>query len=36
MSRAFDQSVFDRNTILLEINEENHKHRYLYIGGNMI
>ena len=35
-SGAFDKSVFDGNTILLRISEENNKHRYLYIGGNMI
>ena len=33
---AFDKSVFDGNTILLKISEENDKHRYLYIGGDMI
>ena len=36
MSGAFDKSVFDGNTILLEISEENPKHRYVNIGGNMI
>ena len=36
MSGSFDKSVFDGNTILLEISEENDKHRYLYIGGDMI
>ena len=36
MSGAFDKSVFDVNTILLEICEENDKHRCLYIGGDMI
>ena len=36
MSGAFDKSVFDGNTILLKISEENDKHGYLYIGGNMI
>ena len=36
MSGAFDKSVFDGNTILLKISEENDKHRYLYIGGDMI
>ena len=35
MSGAFDKSVFDGNTILLEISEENDRHRYVYIGGNM-
>ena len=36
MSRASDKSVFDGNTILLKISEENDKHKYVYIGGNMI
>ena len=27
--------MFDGNTILLKINEENDKHRYVYIEGNM-
>ena len=36
MSGAFDKSVFDGKTILLEISEENDKHRYVYIGGDMI
>ena len=35
-SGVFDKSVFDGNTILLEIGEENDKHRYVYIGRNMI
>ena len=35
-SGAFNKSVFDGNTILLRISEENGKHRYLYIGGDMI
>ena len=35
-SGAFDKSVFDGNTILLEISEENDKHRFVHIGGNMI
>ena len=35
-SRAFDKSVFDGNTILLEISEEQGRHRYVYFGGNMI
>ena len=35
-SGVFDKSVFDGNTILLEIGEENDKHRYVYIGGNVI
>ena len=36
MSGALDKSVFDGNTILLKISEENDKHRYVYIGGDMI
>ena len=36
MSGAFNKSVFEGNTILLKISEENDKHRYLYIGGDMI
>ena len=36
MSGAFDKSVFDGSTILLKICEENDKHRYVYIGGNMV
>ena len=36
MSGAFDRSVFDGNTILLIISEENDNRRYVYIGGNMV
>ena len=36
MSGAFDKSIFDGNTILLKLSEENAKHKYLYVGGNMI
>ena len=35
-SGSEDKEVFDGNTILLEIGIENNKHRYLYIGGDMI
>ena len=35
-SGAFEKSVFDGNTILLKISEENNKHRYLYVGGDMV
>ena len=35
MSGAFDKSVFDGNTFLLKLSEENDKHRYLYIGGDV-
>ena len=36
MSGAFDKSVLDGNTTLLKISEECGKHRYVYIGGNML
>ena len=36
MSGALDKSVFDGNTNLLKISEENNRHRYVYIGGNMV
>ena len=35
-SGAFDKSIFDGNTILIKIGEENSKHRYVYIGGDMV
>ena len=35
-SGAFDKNVFDGNTILLKISEENGKHKYAYIGGDMV
>ena len=35
-SGAFDKKVFDGNTILLKISEENEKHIYVYIGGYMV
>ena len=35
-SGARDKDVFDGNTILLEIGKENNKHRYVYIGGDMV
>ena len=35
-SGAEDREVFDVNTILLEIGKENNKHRYVYIGGDMV
>ena len=31
-----EKEVFDGNTILLEIGKENDKHRYVYIGGDMV
>ena len=36
MSGAFDERVFDGIINLLKINEENDKHRYVYIGRDMI
>ena len=35
-SGAKDKEVFDGNTILLKIGEENNKHRCLYVGGDMV
>ena len=35
-SGARDKEVFNGNTILLEIGQENNKHKYVYIGGDMI
>ena len=35
-SGAENKDVFDGNTILLEIGNENNKHKYVYIGGNMV
>ena len=35
-SGAEDKEVFNGNTILLKIGEENNKHRYVYIGGDMV
>ena len=35
-SGARDKEVFDGNTILLKIGEDNNKHRYVYIGGDMV
>ena len=36
LSVAFNKPVFDGNTILLKLSEENDKHRYFYIGGDMV
>ena len=36
LSGALNKSVIDGNTILLEMSEENGKHKYIYIGGDMI
>ena len=35
-SGARDKKVFDGNTILLKVNEENNKHSYVYIGGDKV
>ena len=35
-SGAKDKEVFDGNTFLLEIGKENNKHKYVYIGGDMV
>ena len=35
-SGAFDKKVFDGNTILLKMSEENEKHKYVYIGRDMV
>ena len=35
-SGARDKEVFDGNTILLKVSEENNKHRYVYIGGDQV
>ena len=36
LSGAFDKKVFDGNTILLKISEENNKRKNVYIGGDMV
>ena len=35
-SGARDKKVFDGNTILLKISEEIGKHKYVYIGGDIV
>ena len=35
-SGAFDKSVFDGNTILLNVSKECGRHRYVFIGGDMV
>ena len=35
-SGAWDKEVFDGNTILLKISEENGKHKCVCIGGDMV
>ena len=36
LSGAEDKEVFNGKTILLKIGKENNKHRYVYIGGDMV
>ena len=36
LSGARDKEVFNGNTILLKVSDENKKHRYVYIGGDQI
>ena len=35
-SQLCNQKVFDGNTILLKIGEENNKHKYVYVGGDVV
>ena len=35
-SGALNKTIFDGNTILLKIGEENGRHKYVFIGGDMI
>ena len=35
-SGALNKSVFHGHTLLLEISEENDKHKFVYIGGDMV
>ena len=35
-SGAEDKEAFNGNTILLKVSEENNKHRYVYIDGDMV
>ena len=35
-SGAFNKGCFDGNTILLKVGIENGKHKYVYIGGDMV
>ena len=36
LSGAFNKACFDGNTILLKVSIENGKHKYVYIGGDMV
>ena len=35
-SGAEDKEVVDGNTILIKIGEEDNKHKYAYLGGDMV
>ena len=36
LSGFYDRELFDRNTNILKISEENDKHRFVYIGGDKL
>ena len=36
LSEVFNKGCFDGNTILLKVGTENGKHKYVYIGGDMV
>ena len=36
LSGAFNKGCFDGNTVLLKVGIENGKHKYVYIGGDMV
>ena len=36
LSGSFNKKCFDGNTILLKVDIENGKHKYVYIGGDMV
>ena len=36
VSGAYDKKIFDGNTILLKLSEENDKHRLVYIIGDTV
>ena len=36
ISRAYDKKIFDGNTIILKISEENDRHRWVNIGGDKV
>ena len=36
LSGAFDKTCFDGNTILLKVDIENGKNKYVYVGGDMV